>query len=326
MYSLSARETFPVAARQWLKGHSVYIRKSTHKGYLQNIQTLEKFLEEIPLCNITNGTIAAFQNWRSLTAGATRINIEVGCLQLILKSAGLWKKLKDNYKALPGSKTKVRQVMNNQQLRRFFEVCFLKPKRLLAAHCLIVMMFTSMGFGELRRLRREDVRLDFEPPYVSVQGDTKNDYRIRTVTLNRLALRSMRWIVRRWESLGGTKPEQFILPHRAKKRGGPVLFDEPMGHIYRAARGILKDADLAHLDPYDMRSQFITDVLEDPECSEQMYTELVGHSPKGKQMRMRYSRQRLEKKAAITDKLCDPSRGIEPERAGFTVIAGGKQA
>lgn len=326
MYPLNAREPFPAAARLWLKSHSVYIRKSTQKGYNQNIATLEKFLGEIPLCNIRNGTIRSFQEWRSATAGPTRTNIEVGCLQLILREAGLWKRLKDNYKPLPRSKKKVRQNMSEKQVIRFFDVCFLKSKRLLAAHCLIVMMYTSMGFGELRRLRRKDVLLEFEPPYVSINGDTKNDYRIRTVPLNRLALKSMRWIIRRWEKLGGDHEEQFILPHRAENRGEPPQFDIPMGHIYRGARGILNDAGLGHLDPYDMRSQFITNVLEDPECSDQMYSELAGHSPRDKQMRMRYSRQRLEKKAAITDKLCAFAERMPAERVGFTVIAGGKQA
>ena len=51
---------------------------------------------------------------------------------------------------------------------------------------------------------------------------------------------------------------------------------EPMGHIYRAARGILKDAGLDHLDPYDMRSHAITKLLSNPEVSDQVYTRLWG--------------------------------------------------
>jgi integrase len=67
----------------------------------------------------------------------------------------------------------------------------------------------------------------------------------------------------------------------------------PMGHIYRAARGILKDVGLSHLDPYDMRSHAITKLLSAPNVSDQVYEELSGHS--GRQMRMRYSKQRLER-------------------------------
>ena len=67
----------------------------------------------------------------------------------------------------------------------------------------------------------------------------------------------------------------------------------PMGHIYRAARGILKDVGLSHLDPYDMRSHAITKLLSAPNVSDQVYEELSDHS--GRQMRMRYSKQRLER-------------------------------
>jgi len=326
MYSLSAREPFPSAARQWFEDVKPTLRPDTQKCYLQYIKTLTLFLQQIRLCDIGPGTLREYKKWRSQTAGVYRQRGELCCLKQILREAGLWKRLAETHKLPPLPKEKARQSMSEAEVIRFFKVCFLKPKRVMAAHCLIVMMYTSMGFGELRRLRRRDVVLDMDIPYVSINGDTKNDYRIRTVTLNRLALRSMRWIIRRWQDLGGTDGDQFILPHRAAKKGTGWQFNIPMGHIYRAATGILHDAGLTHLVPYDMRSQFITGISGDPECSDQMYSELAGHSPKDLKMRARYSRQQLEKKALITDKLCEFSNGFEPERVGFTVIAGGKKA
>jgi hypothetical protein len=124
----------------------------------------------------------------------------------------------------------------------------------------------------------------------------------------------MRWIVKRWEDLGGTEPTQYILPHhnrRSKeekdahghKRVSPPIFTEPMGQIYRAARGILADAGLSHLDPYDMRSHAITKILSDPDCSDQVYTEIAGHV--GNAMKRRYSKQRMEKKRGVTDRMCE---------------------
>jgi hypothetical protein len=115
----------------------------------------------------------------------------------------------------------------------------------------------------------------------------------------------MRWIVKRWEDRGGTDHDQYILPHRARRtreqqaRAGhkteaPPIFTEPMGQIYRAARGILKDAGLSHLDPYDMRSHAITKLLSDPSVSDQMCTEIVGHV--GNAMKRGYSKQRMENK------------------------------
>lgn len=295
--------SFPSASENWIAVHKTYIKKRTEDGYRQNIKTLTAFLGEIKLTDIHIGTVRAFQAQRSLKACATRTNMEVSVLQMILKEAGLWDRIGLLYRPLPIPRKKVRQNMSEEQERQLMAVALYRPKRRLAGHCLLLMANTSMGFGELRHVRREDVFLD-ERPFVEVNGGSKNDYRIRAITLNWIALRSMRWIVRRWQDLGGSNPNQYILPHRARVRGGPPLFDEPMGHIYRAARGILKEAGLSHLDPYDMRSHAATKILSDPECSDQVYAELVGHSSGDWQMRMRYSRQRLEKKAVVTDRMC----------------------
>ena len=88
MYSLSAREPFPSAARTWLDGRSPYIRPVTRRIYLQYIHTMADFLHEIKLKDIRPGTIRAFQDWRLQSAGAVRTNAEAGCLQQILKEAG----------------------------------------------------------------------------------------------------------------------------------------------------------------------------------------------------------------------------------------------
>jgi hypothetical protein len=151
-----------------------------------------------------------------------------------------------------------------------------------------------------------------DPPFVEVNGGNKNDYRLRSIPLNFLALRSMRWIVKRWEKLGGSDARQYILPHYARRTpeqkadpshtsAGPI-FTEPMVQIYRAARAILKDAGLSHLHPYDMRSHAITRLLSDPNVSDQMYTEIVGHV--GNAMKRRYSKQRMENKRGAMDAMC----------------------
>jgi Phage integrase family len=183
----------------------------------------------------------------------------------------------------------------------------------LAGHCLIAMAFTTMGFGELRHLRRMDVRLDEAIPVVEVDGGTKNDYRIRVIPLNPIPLASLRWIVKRWEKIGRSEAEQYILPHHAtrtpEQRGGkghrrksPPNFVEPMGHIYKGARGILKAAGLSDFHPYDMRSHAITKLLSNPKVSDQVCEEIAGHV--SKQMLRRYSRQQLETKQAALSAMC----------------------
>ena len=58
---------------------------------------------------------------------------------------------------------------------------------------MIVMLSTTMGFGELRQLRRCDV--DMEKRCVTVREGAKNTHRERTIPLNNSAFESMAWIL-----------------------------------------------------------------------------------------------------------------------------------
>jgi integrase len=315
----------------WFDQHKAYIRGGTIRTYRQYITILASFFHAKPLAEIGVTEVRAYQAWRKETCGATRINGELCALQICMKEADLWTPIAKLYRPLPVPKTKVRQNMSEEEERRFLGVALdpKMPRRLLAGHCLVVMANTSMGFGELSHLRRQDVFLIEDPPFIEVNAG-KNDYRLRSIPLNFLALRSMRWIVKRWEQLGGADSDQYILPHRARRtkeeqaRAGhkptsPPIFTEPMGHIYRAARAILKDAGLSHLDPYDMRSHAITKLLSNPEVSDQMYTEIVGHV--GNAMKRRYSKQRMEKKRGAMDAMCRTQVDLCEEQAESEVAA-----
>jgi len=310
---------FPEAAALWLSDHAQYIKPGTVRIYRQYIKTLSAFLGPIPLEQINISTIRAYQRDRLTRASAYRINIEVNAaLVPILKEVNLWQHIKDVYRPLPVPRKKVRQNMGEEEERRLLAVALdaSKPKRLVAGHCLVIMANTGMGFGELRHLKREDVFLNEEKPFVTVNEGTKNDYRIRTIPLNWLALRSMRWVLHRFAELGGTEPTQYILPHHGTRtaeqrqdrshRASNADFSRPMGGIYRAANRILAEAGLEGFVVYDMRSHFATKLLSDPNCSDQMFKELFGHNTQ--HMRDRYSRQRLEKKSVVVEKLAlDPA-------------------
>ncbi len=314
----------------WYEQHKAYIRGGTVRTYRQYITTLSSFFQAKPLAEIGVTEVRAYQAWRSQTCCATRVNAELSALQMTMKEADLWTPIAKLYRPLPVPKTKVRQNMSGEEESRLLKVALdpKMPRRLLAGHCLVVMANTSMGFGELRHLRRQDVFLTDDPPFIEVNGGTKNDFRIRSIPLNFLALRSMRWIVKRWEGMGGSEPEHYILPHHARRTtqeraqpghaGAGPIFTEPMAHIYRAARGILHDAGLDHLDPYDMRSHAITKLLSNPEVSDQMYTEIVGHV--GNAMKRRYSKQRMEKKRGAMDAMCRTQIDLCEQQAESEVL------
>jgi hypothetical protein len=176
--------------------------------------TLANFFHAKPLAEIDVTEVRAYQAWRSQTCCSTRVNAGLSALQMTMKEADLRAPIAKLYRPLPVPKTKTRQNMSEEEQRRLLKVALdpKMPRRLLAGHCLVVMASTSMGFGELRHLRRQDVFLTEDPPFVEVNGGTKNDFRIRSIPLNFLALRSMRFIVKRWEGMGGSEPEHYILP------------------------------------------------------------------------------------------------------------------
>ena len=335
--TLSPLTPFSEASSLWLENHALYIHPNTVRVYGQYVRKLVEFFGEKPLAEFHIGHVREYQRHRQQTCSGHRINMEVtSALAPILKEVNIWSRIRDIYRPLPVTKRQVRKNMSQEEELRLMAIALdaSKPRRLVAGHCLLVMANTGMGFGELRFLRREDVFLNQEPPFITVNSGTKNDYRIRTIPLNRVALRSMRWILHRWERLGGTEPGQYILPHHAKRteeerkgaghdRKRPPDFSTPMAHIYRAARGILKEAGLEGFVPYDMRSHFATKLLSDSAVSDQVFRETFGHS--NTRTRDRYSKQRIQTKAAAVDRLCiDPDP--DPPTARLIVFPGGRAA
>lgn len=293
---------FNQAADQWLLDNELMLKSNTIRSYRDNIARLKEFFGATPLEKIHIGHVRAYQKKRRQKAGPVLINGECSRLQSIMKAVKLWKPFEDNYKPLPILKEKTRDNMSEDEEKRLYKACLKPGKRLLAGHCLIVMANTTMGFWELSHLRREDVKLNADIPHVIVDkeaGGAKNDYRDRTIPLNFMALRSMRWLVDRWQKAGGTDPKSFILFHRAQRHHGEVDFYKPQGHIYKAARKILAEAGLSHLKPYDMRGHSITKLLSNPKVSGQVAQEIAGHI--SKRMQDRYSKQRLENKKTALD-------------------------
>jgi hypothetical protein len=75
---------------------------------------------------------------------------------MILKEARCWKPIADLYKPLRVPKRRAGHSISADEERILREVAFSRPKWRLAAHCMMVMLSTTMGFGELRHVRRRD--------------------------------------------------------------------------------------------------------------------------------------------------------------------------
>ena len=166
-----------------------------------------------------------------------------------------------------------------------------------------------MGFGELRHIRRRDV--DLKKRSLLVRDGAKNLYRDRTIPINTAAYESMCWILDRWERLGGSEEEEFILPHRPRTPHGPWIFTEPMKAITTAFNGIRKEAGLPQFRVYDCRVQAITKLLSNPDVSPQVSKEIAGHISEA--MQSHYSIQQHDTKMAALEALEHPTPRPETE-------------
>lgn len=293
---------FARAAQLWLGQHQRYIKANTLRNYEAARKLLSRYFGDTLVRDIHVGHIREYQAERSKRAGAYLVNGEISVLQMILKEAKCWKEIAELYRPMPVPKRRAGHSLSADEERILREVAFTKPKWRLAAHCMIVMLSTTMGFGELRHVRRRDV--DMRRGSVLVSEGAKNDYRDRTIPLNQAAATSMTWLVDRWKDLGGTREDHFLLPHRPRSPKGPWLFDEPMTAITSAFNRIRREAGLPHFRIYDCRVQAITKLLSNPAVSPQTAKEISGHISQA--MQDRYSIQQFSTKLAALEALEAP--------------------
>jgi hypothetical protein len=211
--------------------------------------------------------------------------------------------------ALRVPKRRAGHSISAEEERILREVAFSRPKWQVAAHCMIVMLSTTMGFGELRHVRRRDV--DLKRKCILVRDGAKNDYRDRTIPMNAAAYDSICWIIERWEQLGGHEDSEFILPHRPRILKGPWIFTEPMGAIKTAFDAIRKEAGLPKFRIYDCRVQAITKLLSNPAVSPQVSREIAGHI--SQTMQNQLSIQQFDTKMAALEALEQPAGRPETE-------------
>jgi integrase len=291
----------------WLEEHKRYIRPRTIRGYEAAIKNLAARLgKDLRLDAVDVRHFRRYQVERGKTANPNLINGELVCLQQILRNAGRWKYISEFYKPLPVPTRGAGHSLSQEEEARLREVAFSRPKWRLAAHCMVVMVNTTMGFGELRQLRMRDV--DLVRGCVTVREGAKNKYRERVIPLNAQARASIEFIVTRLKGMGGGDPEHYILPHRPRgvraenwRQPNPWILTEPTGAMTSAFESIRTAAGLPHFRLYDLRVQAITKLLSNPAVSLQVSKEIAGHISEA--MQSLYSIQLFSSKKAALDAL-----------------------
>ena len=261
--------TFSTAAAAWFADHKLYIKASTADSYGTALKPLTSFFGDKPINEIGSVHIRMYQGLRSAKVCSNTVNREVGVLQQVLRDFDEWKRFESHYKQLKEPARRAGRSLTTEEEQRLREVAFSKPKWRLAGHCMMLMLSTGMGFGELRLVRRRDVNM--KRKCIVVRDGAK----VRTFPLNGAARKSMTWILDRWKKLGGCDREHFILPHRGRREETsdgqktiPWSVDEPMLTISGAFRSIRKAADLPDFHVYDCRVQAITKVFSDQVAQE----------------------------------------------------------
>jgi len=170
--------------------------QTLQENYIGALKVLRPFFGEVLLRDITITDIRRYQAERGKKAGPYLLNSEISVLQMIMKEARCWKQIADLYKPMRVPKRRAGHSISAEEERILREVAFSRPKWRLAAHCMMVMLSTTMGFGELRHVRRQDV--DLKRKSILFRDGAKNDYRDRTIPMNAAALDSMLWILESW--------------------------------------------------------------------------------------------------------------------------------
>ncbi len=100
IYPLDSSLTLAAAGPKWLAAHQQFIQANTLKGYRNSVRLLLNRMGELALTDIRIEHIRAYQAERSKVAGSYLINGELSVLQMILKQAGQWPRMREFYKPL----------------------------------------------------------------------------------------------------------------------------------------------------------------------------------------------------------------------------------
>jgi site-specific recombinase XerD len=265
--------TFSTAAAAWFEDHSRYIKPSTADSYDGALGPLIRFFGDKRINEIGVVHLRMYQGQRSARVGAHTVNRELGVFQQVLREFDAWKHLESRYRQLKEPPVRAPRragpSLTREEEQRLREVAFSRPGWQTAAHCIVILLNTTLAFGELRQLCLCDV--DVDRRCVTVREGAKNTCRERTIPLNDAARESMVWILERWKKCGGSDDEHYILPHRPRYRRAAHrserslwIFDQPTASIYSSFRNIRNAAGLPSLRIQDCQAMTQTNPRNEP--------------------------------------------------------------
>jgi integrase len=256
--------TLKDVGEQWLTQKTWKRRKpktiETNKGYLKALLT---FFGDMPIGEITPGSLLAYQVERSKTAGPSMVNHEINALSQILRQHGLWANLKDYYGPLPEPQWQKPKVFSFEEQQRIFAFAKDDPELELADIAFTITRNTSASGTELRLARIRQLNLSNPPFTFEVTGDTtKNDIRPRLLPLNADAEDAFRRALNRANRQGAHRLDHYLFC----RRRGPNVYDptQPASKSWlrHQTRVLRERTGIKHLSPHKWRHQLATEMLE----------------------------------------------------------------
>jgi integrase len=299
------------AGELWLTQKSWKRRKpKTIECCRSYLKALLGFFGDMCLDEFTPGSILAYQTDRLKVVGPSAINHELNALAQILRQAGLWGKLKDYYGPLPEPEWQKPKVFTFEEQQRIFDFAKDDPELELAELVFTITRNTSASGTELRLAHIRNLNLSTPPYTFQVTADTtKNAIRPRLIPLNEDAEDAFRRALRRANTLGAHRQDQFLFPFRVGR--GHYDPSRPASKSWlRHQTKVLRDrTGIEHLSPHAWRHQLCTEMLEQGVPRDNVVAVMGWVSEK---MVETYSHTRLEaKRDAISAAQRKPPQGVQ---------------
>jgi integrase len=254
---------FSTASREWMAANQARWSKSNVSIQEFNLKHLSGSFKSMLLADISPAHIGRYQSKRQQEKASNRtINMEVGTLRMILKSARLWAALAQDVKMLP-ERREVGKALTDEEEARLLQACSNSPSPSLYP---VVVIFCNTGLrnAELRCARWGQV--DFIKAEFQVGKSKTEGGAGRIIPLNLFALKAFQLWRARWLK---ARPDDFVFPSEklrfkgegAVEKGIMTPYDtdlsRPVGSWKKAWSSATKMAKVK-CRIHDLRHHFIT--------------------------------------------------------------------
>jgi integrase len=195
------------------------------------------------------------------------------------KRIGRWKEI--HYEPLPAQRSQRGRALTDQEYDRLFRIAGSRATWEMAYLFAMISVNTSAGPKEVFTLRLQDVDLAGRTIRMQPEGP-KPVHRVRIIPLNDTAFAAIQRALELPKQRGSVLPEHYLFPFRVKGNSHSGTYD-PTRHCTTckgAWHELTERAGLKGLRPYDLRHTIITDMLQNPDISEETVKAIAGHVAK----------------------------------------------